>query len=90
MGLKDYFADLIKQVEESAEISNGGTDENGFYKPTRTIILRNLNLLYDLHDKPRAKQMVQTAWKVIAKELPPEWLITDKANAQLLKELLSD
>ncbi len=76
MSLADYFAKLIVKVEGS-EISNAGKDKNGFFKPTRTVIIRNLNLLKDLHDKPRAKVMVQAAWTAIAEELPPEWLILD-------------
>lgn len=89
MSLHEYFSQLIEQVEKS-EIDNQGKDDNGFYKPTRTIVLRNLNLLKDLHDKPRAKQMVQTAWKVILKELPPEWLITNPENKKLLQKMLAD
>lgn len=89
MGLKEYFTELIEKVE-SSDIDNQGKDDNGFYKPTKTIILRNLNLLRDLHDKPRAKQMLQTAWKVVAKEVPAEWLITNPENKLLLKSMLSE
>lgn len=88
MGLKEYFSDLIKKVEDSEEITNAGTDENGFYKPTRTILLRNLNLLRDLYDKPRAKQMVKTAWSAVVKELPPEWLVLPEEDRIQLTEII--
>ncbi|MCC2678532.1 MAG: hypothetical protein K0R29_1108 [Pseudobdellovibrio sp.] len=89
MGLKKYFSDLIAKVEASEEITNAGKDENGFYKPTRTILLRNLNLLRDLHDKPRAKQMVKAAWQAVVKDLPPDWLVLDSENKNELSEILS-
>ena len=75
MTLRDYFSGLIQRVEESAEIHNGGTDQNGFYKPTKTIVLKHLHLLRDLHDKPRAQAMVKSAWNEVVAELPPEWLV---------------
>lgn len=89
MGLKKYFSDLIQKVEASDEITNAGKDENGFYKPTRTILLRNLNLLRDLYDKPRAKQMVQAAWSAVVKDLPPEWLVLSPADKAELAEIIS-
>lgn len=89
MSLKEYFEHLIEKVETS-DLSNQGKDENGFFKPTRTIVLRNLNLLRDLHDKPRAKQMVQTAWKIVVKELPPEWLVLNSEQRKQLQEILGD
>ena len=89
MSLADYFSNLIQRVEES-ELSNQGKDDNGFFKPTRTIVLRNLNLLKDLYDKPRARQMVQTAWKVVVKELPPEWLVLNPDQKKQLQEILGD
>jgi len=89
MGLKQYFSQLIELVEKS-DINNQGKDENGFFKPTRTIILRNLNLLRDLYDKPRAKHMVQTAWKVIVKELPPDWLILNEEDKKELQKVIAD
>lgn len=89
MSLRDYFSELIKKVEASEEISNAGKDDNGFYKPVKTILLRNLNMLKDLHDKPRAKEMVKTAWAAVVKELPPEWLVLSEENKKELKNILS-
>jgi hypothetical protein len=88
MSLKEYFSDLIDKVEKSDEITNAGKDESGFYKPTRTILLRDLNLLKDLHAKPLAKQMVKEAWKSVVKELPPEWLVLKDEDKAELKKLL--
>lgn len=89
MSLRDYFSDLIQKVEASEEISNAGKDDNGFYKPVKTILLRNLNMLKDLHDKPRAKEMVKSAWTAVVKELPPEWLILSEEDKKELKNILS-
>ena len=60
MNLKTYFEKLIEQVDAS-DINNQGKDKSGFFKPTRTVLLRHLNLLKDLHDKPLAKQMVKAS-----------------------------
>lgn len=87
MSLRTYFEDLILRVENS-EIDNGGKDKNGFYKPTRTILLRNLNLLKDLYDKPRAKAMVAAAWAAVVEELPPEWLVLTDLQKSELKLIL--
>lgn len=88
MSLRDYFSNLISKVESSEEISNAGKDDNGFYKPTKTILLRNLNLLKDLHDKPRAQAMVKTAWTAVVKELPEEWLILNEEEKKELRKIL--
>ncbi len=90
MGLKDYFSSLLSKVEASAEITNAGKNEDGFYKPTRTVLIRHLNLLRDLHDKPMARQMVKDAWQEVVKELPPEWLIMNEQDKQDLKKILKD
>ena len=90
MSLKNYFSELIQKVESSDTISNAGKDENGFYKPVRTIILRHLILLRDLHDKPRARDMVKASWAAVVKELPPEWLVLNEEDRQKLKEILED
>lgn len=90
MSLKDYFSELIYKVESTDTISNAGKDENGFYKPVRTITLRHLNLLRDLHDKPRAREMVRASWASVVKELPPEWLILNEEDRRQLKEILED
>lgn len=83
--LKGYFTRLIERVENSEEIHNGGTDENGFYKPTKTVLLQKLSLLRDLHAKPLARPMVKDAWREVVKLLPPEWLVLDvAAKAELL------
>ena len=89
MSLKNYFTELISKVENSEKISNGGKDDNGFYKPTKTVLLQNLNLLKDLHNKPGAKQMVQAAWKTVVKDLPPEWLILGAEEKLELKKILN-
>lgn len=90
MSLTKYFASLIKRLEESDEVTNAGKDENGFFKPTRTILLRQLNLLKDLHDKPRARVMVRDAWKSVSQELPPEWLVLSVEEKAELRKILED
>lgn len=75
MSLDQYFSGLIEQVENTEEISNAGTDKDGFYKPTRTILLRHLQLLKDLHAKPRAKPMLQASWVYVVEHVPAEWLV---------------
>ncbi|MBC7465559.1 MAG: hypothetical protein H7256_06160 [Bdellovibrio sp.] len=89
MSLKDYFTGLISKVENSETISNGGKDDNGFYKPTKNVLIQNLNLLKDLHNKPGAKAMVQASWKAVVKDLPPEWLILDDQQKSELKKILT-
>ena len=88
MSLDKYFQSLINRVESSDDIHNGGKDKNGFFKPTRTIVLRNLQLLKDLHPKPLAKQMVKTAWQAVVDELPAEWLLLPPEEKAQLKEIL--
>lgn len=85
--LTAYFSQLIKKVEAS-EISNAGKDKDGFYKPTRELVLRNLNMLRDLHQKPLAKPMVKDAWKFVAEHLPPEMLVLTAEEKAKLKEIL--
>lgn len=88
--LRNYFNNLINRLENSDEITNAGKDENGFYKPKRTILLRHLQLLRDLHDKPLARSQVQAAWRSVVKELPPEWLILNEDEKRQLKLILQD
>ena len=88
MSLTDYFSALIEKVETTNQFNNAGKDASGFFKPTRTILLRNLNLLKDLHDKPRAKPMIQAAWAAVAEELPPEWLILKEDDRRALQKVL--
>lgn len=88
MSLEKYFTDLIEKVEQSEEITNKGTDEDGFYKPTRTILLRHLNLLKDLHGKPRAKEMVKASWRSVVEVLPPEWLVMSAEDREEFKKII--
>lgn len=87
MGLEAYFASLIEQVEAS-DIQNNGKDKNGFFEPTRAMLLQRLNLLKDLHSKPGAKSMVQNAWQYVVEKLPPEWLVLEESQKQELKKIL--
>lgn len=89
MSLESYFLNLIKRVEASDQITNAGKDANGFYKPTRTVVLANLNLLKDLHSKPGAKPMVQAAWKEVVEALPSEWLVLSPEQKKELQKILS-
>ena len=88
MSLENYFKRLIEKVEGSEEITNQGKDGDGFYKPVRTILIRNLNLLKDLHGKPNAKLMVQAAWRSVSDVLPPEWLVLTPEEKAELKKIL--
>lgn len=88
MSLESYFKKLIERVENSEEITNQGKDENGFYKPVRTILLRNLMLLRDLHAKPNAKEMVKASWRSVSDVLPPEWLVLSPEERAELKKIL--
>jgi hypothetical protein len=88
MSLEAYFNKLIERVETSGEITNAGKDENGFYKPTKTVILRHLNLIKDLHSKPLAKEMVKSSWNKVVEELPPDWLILTPAEKKELQSIL--
>lgn len=75
-------------MEQSDEIQNDGKDKNGFYKPTRTLVLRHLNLLKDLHAKPNAREMVRGAWASVVEILPPEWLALSETEKAELKKTL--
>ena len=88
MSLKTYFEALLQKVEASEVITNAGKDDNGFYKPKRTILIRHLNLLIDLHDKPRAKEMVKKSWETVQAEVPLEWLVLNESEKTALKEIL--
>lgn len=89
MALAEYFQRLIDRVEKS-DIGNNGKDENGFFKPTRTLLLRHLQMLRDLHDKPRARTMLKGAWTQVVQDLPPEWLVLSKEEKAELKAILSE
>jgi hypothetical protein len=89
MSLETYFKELIEKVESSEEITNAGKDAEGFYKPTRTILLRHLNLLKDLHQKPLAKPMLQASWKYVVEQVPAEWLVLSDENKSAIKKMLN-
>jgi hypothetical protein len=89
MSLEQFFTNLIDKAEASEEITNAGTDDEGFYKPTRTILLRHLQLLKDLHKKPLAKPMLKQSWAYVVEHVPAEWLIpTNKEDQDELKKML--
>ena len=88
MSLEQYFSDLIARVEKSESITNQGKDKDGFFLPTKAVLLRNLNLLRDLHQKPLAKPMLQGAWKFVVENLPPEYLVLTPDQRAALKKIL--
>lgn len=88
MSLTNYFQRIIDKVETNTLISNAGKDTEGFYKPTKTILLRHLSILKDLHEKPLAKPMLRISWKYVTEEVPPEWLILDDYEKAALKKML--
>lgn len=88
MSLDQYFAKLITKVEASSDVTNQGKDANGFFLPTRAVLLRQLHVLKDLHDKPRAKAMVRDAWKFVVEHAPPEWLVLSDTDKDALKKVL--
>ena len=88
MDLLDYFSSLLSRVEASPEIQNNGKDDNGFYLPTRTLLLRHLNLLKDLHAKPGAQAMVRDSWSFVVQHLPPEWLVLSETQRLEMKRIL--
>ncbi|MES2856640.1 MAG: hypothetical protein V4692_12290 [Bdellovibrionota bacterium] len=88
MGLTKYFDHLLQKVEAS-DIDNGGKDDNGFYRPTRSILIQKLNMLKDLHASPGAKPMLKDAWKVVTETLPPEWLVLSDEDKAEMKRILS-
>lgn len=89
MNLEVYFKNLLEKVEASDEITNGGKDSEGFYLPTRSVLLQKLNMLKDLHDKKAAKPMVRDAWKFVVENLPPEWLVLDQEQKAAIKTMLA-
>jgi hypothetical protein len=90
MSLEQYFSDLIQKVESSEDITNAGKDAEGFYKPVRTILLRHLQLLKDLHPKPLAKPMLKASWHYVTEHVPPEWLVPpDEKDREKLRQILS-
>ena len=88
MSLENYFKTLIAQVEKS-DIQNNGKDKNGFFLPTRSVLLQHLNLLKDLHGKSLAKARVQSSWTFVVEHLPSEWLILSPEEKEELKKIIS-
>ncbi len=88
MSLAQYFSDLIAKVEASDAVTNQGKDKEGFFLPTRAVLLRELNLLKDLHGKPLAKPMLRNAWKFVVENLPPEMLVMNDGQKAELKKIL--
>jgi len=88
MTLSAYFENLLARVEAS-EISNQGKDANGFFSPTRTLLLRHLQLLKDLHATPGARPMVKDAWKFVVEHLPPDWLVMPAELKSEMKKILA-
>jgi hypothetical protein len=86
--LKSYFEDLIAKVEAS-DLSNQGKDKDGFFEPTRELVLRHLQLLRDLHAKPLAKPMVKDSWKFVVEHVPPEMLVMNDEQKAAVKAMLS-
>lgn len=89
MALESYFQNLLDRVENS-DIGNNGTDKNGFFLPVRTLLLRHLQLLKDLHAKPNARSMVRTSWKFVVDHLPPDWLILNSEQKKELQKILEE
>ena len=89
VGLQTYFTTLLERVEDSPEIDNGGKDAEGFYFPTRSVLLQKLNMLKDLSANERAKPMLKTAWAFVVETVPPEWLVMTPEEKSELKKMLS-
>lgn len=89
VNLASYFQNLIDKVEASDEITNGGKDKEGFFLPTRSVLLQKLNMLRDLHDKKNAKPMVKDAWAFVVENLPAEWLVLDPDEKAAVKQMLA-
>lgn len=88
MELTAYFTRLLQRIEESPEISNAGKDKDGFYFPTRSVLLQKLNMLKDLNQNARAKPMLKAAWEYVVETVPPEWLVMNAAEKAALKKML--
>ena len=87
--LETYFKALLEKVEASSEITNGGKDKEGFYLPTRSVMIQKLNMLKDLHANKNAKPMVRDAWSFVVENLPPEWLVLTADQKTAVKAMLS-
>jgi hypothetical protein len=89
MALDTYFSRLLERINAS-DIQNNGKDDNGFYKPTRELLIRHATLLRDLHAKPLAKPMVKSSWAFVVANAPPEWLVLEPEDRILLKNMLTE
>lgn len=89
MSLETYFQALIDKVENSDAVTNGGKDKEGFFLPTRSVLLQKLHMLRDLHGKKNAKPMVKDAWAFAVEHLPPEWLVLNSDQKAAIKEMLA-
>ena len=87
MSLDTYFQALIQRVETS-DLSNQGKNPDGFFEPTKAVVLQRLNMLKDLHGKPAAKPMLRDAWKYVVEHVPPEWLVLNDEEKKELKRSL--
>ncbi len=87
--LEKYFSDLIAKVEGSSDITNQGKNKDGFFLPTRSVLLKHLNVLKDLHAKPLAKPMVKDAWSFVVENLPPEMLVLSPVLIIQIRAMLS-
>lgn len=88
MTLEQYFSELIAKVESSEVVTNQGKDKDGFFQPTREVLLQKLNMMRDLHAKPLAKPMLKSAWAFVVENLPPEMLILGAEEKAQLKKIL--
>ncbi len=88
MSLDKYFESLMKRIEDS-DLRFESKDKDGFFEPTRVILLQKIALLRDLHSKPNAKPMLKSAWQYVVDHVPPDWLILSSDEKQELKKILS-
>jgi hypothetical protein len=91
MNLDEYFKSLIHRVETS-DIQNNGMNKDGFYQPTRSVLMQKLNILKDLHPNAlkagTAKTMVRASWQFVVDNVPAEWLVLDDEQKAALKKIL--
>ena len=85
---KDVASALVVLSKRPELIANAGKDAEGFYKPIRTILLRHLQLLKDLHEKPLAKPQLKASWREVVQHLPPEDLLPPVEVQDQLKRML--
>jgi hypothetical protein len=88
VGLEKYFQALIQKVED-VEFEYQNKDKDGFFEPTRVLVLQKLHMLKDLYVNQNAKPMLKPAWQYVVANLPPEWLILTEEEKLELKKILS-